>query len=212
MEEYVYYLDRSLEDLKYFDLEWNECIEKWKDIPWFEKLYQISDCWRVKSLWRNKNNGNWSFYKDVSILKPSICEKWYVKIVITKNNKLYNFFVHKLVLNNFLENPLNKDQTNHKDWNKKRNIYWNLEPNTNSENQKHRHRELWHTSHFKWKFWILSASAKPVNQYDLDWNFIRSWDSISDAGRWLWINVWHVPSCCKWKKKQSLGFIWKYKN
>ena len=52
---------------------------------------------------------------------------------------------------------------------------------------------------------------KPVEQYDLLGNFIKKWESISDANRELNINNGHISAVCKGKRNITGGFIWKYK-
>ena len=37
----------------------------------------------------------------------------------------------------------------------------------------------------KWNFWKLHYWSKKVNQYDLNWNFIKLWHSIVDIEREL---------------------------
>ena len=56
---------------------------------------------------------------------------------------------------------------------------------------------------------------KPVDQYDLDGNFIQSFSSITEASEKLKINnrnTAHIAECCKGKIKFAYGFLWKYKN
>jgi hypothetical protein len=53
-------------------------------------------------------------------------------------------------------------------------------------------------------------NKKQVNQYDLNNNFIKSWDSITQAEKTL--NIHHISSVCSGKRNYAGGFIWKYKN
>jgi group I intron endonuclease len=52
----------------------------------------------------------------------------------------------------------------------------------------------------------------PVSQYDMNGNFIKTWDAISDAQRTLNIDVSHISKCCRNKLKSAGGFTWKYAN
>lgn len=116
-------------------------IEKeiWKDIVRYENYYQISNYGKVKSLermsincWRQKrllremilaNNINTKGYCYVSLHKPKVNRK--------------KFLVHRLVGIHFIDNPNNKPQINHIDYNKVNNYYKNLEWVTNKENGLH---------------------------------------------------------------------------
>ena len=51
---------------------------------------------------------------------------------------------------------------------------------------------------------------KPVNQYDLDGNFIKSWDSTLDAGLFLNKNHKSIISAASGKSNISYGFRWAY--
>ena len=52
---------------------------------------------------------------------------------------------------------------------------------------------------------------KPVNQYDLEGNFIKQWDGAVDAAKSLCKKAgFDITNCCKGKKKTTYKFIWKY--
>lgn len=52
----------------------------------------------------------------------------------------------------------------------------------------------------------------PILQYDLDGNFIREWESLTEASKCLNIFKTNISSNIRGKTKQSCGFVWKYKN
>lgn len=52
--------------------------------------------------------------------------------------------------------------------------------------------------------------SKKVNQYDLNMNLIKTWDSIADAQNTLGIS--HISDCCKGKRKIAGNFLWRYKD
>lgn len=53
---------------------------------------------------------------------------------------------------------------------------------------------------------------KPVLQYDLHGNYIREWDAVSDAEKYLEVNNnTNISACCLGKQKTAWGFIWVYK-
>lgn len=52
--------------------------------------------------------------------------------------------------------------------------------------------------------------AKKVDQFDLQGNFIKSWNCIISAKTEL--NIFHIDQVCLGKRKSAGGYIWKYKN
>jgi len=60
--------------------------------------------------------------------------------------------------------------------------------------------------------WVAKAEKckKPINQYDLEGNFIKRWDSITDAAIKLNAQIASIGKCCKGKGKTANKSIWKY--
>lgn len=68
---------------------------------------------------------------------------------------------------------------------------------------------------YKWSFNInlkekerYIPKYKKVNQYDLQGNFIKRWESSGQAKRETKTN--NVNACCRGLQKQAGGYIWKY--
>ena len=91
-------------------------MEIWKDIKGYERLYQVSNLGRVKSL--NKFKGR--------ILKP-IIQNGYAYVDLSKHCEHHRMILHRLVAETFIENPLHLPEVNHKDENKLNNCADNLE-------------------------------------------------------------------------------------
>lgn len=181
--------------------------EIWKDIPWYEWLYQVSNLGNIYS-----NPKKWSWWHKWKILKPYINDLYFSVVLSTKNRVL----IHRLVAQSFIPNPENKPQVNHINWTKTDNRAENLEWCTISENWIHSYRVLWNNVWFKknhymkWRLWKLNVSSKKINQYDLQWNFINTWWWAWEINRLLWIDKNCISKCCLWKLKTSWWFIWKY--
>lgn len=62
------------------------------------------------------------------------------------------------------------------------------------------------------KHGVNHPTAKKVVQYDLQGNFIKIWDCISDVQRELGIRQSTISCCCKGRPgyKTAGGFVWRY--
>ena len=184
------------------NLEW----EIWKDIPGYEGIYRICNIGnKVESYWTKMR---WR------ILKP-IENYWYLHVDLCKHWKIRRCRIHRLKAITFMKNPFNLPQINHKDWNKKNNELSNLEWVSGKENIIHAFKNGFMKNNYftkmnpnRWKFWKQSPVAKPVIQYSMSWEFIKKFDSISDAEREVW--AMHITSVCKWRYESSWWYKWKY--
>ena len=182
--------------------------EVFRDVLGYEGLYQVSNYGRVKSLER-KN----IFYCGLrkkhlerptkeKILNYNKSNRGYLQVCLTKDGKPKTYTVHRLVAKAFLPNLKNKKQVNHIDGNKENNNIDNLEWVTSSENNKHAFITGLNKPH----------NMRKVNQYDLQGNFIKQWNSIIDFLKENNLNLKNsnITTCCKGKRKNAYGFIWKY--
>ena len=100
-------------------------IEEWRPIEGYEGLYEVSSYGRVRSLDRFivDSLGHKRFYKG-KVLSPIKDKNGYLSVKLQEGNK-HN--IHRLVAQEFIENPDNLPQVNHKDENKSNNRVDNLE-------------------------------------------------------------------------------------
>ena len=92
--------------------------EQWKDIEGYDGAYQVSDLGRVRS----KKYGDWR------VMRPGKDMKGYLRIGLSKENKVKCFSVHRLVAQAFIPNDdETKTQINHKNEIKSENRVSNLE-------------------------------------------------------------------------------------
>ena len=56
----------------------------------------------------------------------------------------------------------------------------------------------------------MSKGKKPVNQYDLDGNFIKRWDSGKDIQESIGIDKRQISAACHGQKKVIRGFVWRF--
>lgn len=116
-------------------------IRCWKDIKDYDGKYKISNYGEVVSLPRFKNNHNKLQEVPMKKITPYINNKnGYVYVYLCNNGKYKNIRLHRLVANNFIENPNNYNQVNHIDGNKLNNRVDNLEWCSSSYNIKDMYR------------------------------------------------------------------------
>ena len=170
--------------------------EIWKDVIWYEWLYQISNKWNLCRWWKK--------------LKKSKCSNWYLFYTLCSKSIRKMLLIHRLVAIHFIDNTESKPQVNHIDGDSENNDVENLEWVTPSENMIHSYKILKRCWVNKWRFWKNHHRSRKINQLDLEWNIINSWDSIRDVKRTLWINDWNISDCCRWVRKWCWGFKWEY--
>jgi hypothetical protein len=176
--------------------------ETYKDVPEYEGLYRVSDQGNVYSIVSER------------ILKPWVHTYGYHRVNLYKNWVRKYYSVHRLVALTFISNPESKEQVNHIDWVKTNNSLSNLEWCTNRENAIHSMDVLgnWvgekHSSYGK--FLGDHNSARGVIQYDLEWNEIERYSSITGARLATWVNGNNIWSACRGKLKSAGWFRWKY--
>ncbi|PCI27771.1 hypothetical protein COB55_05180 [Candidatus Wolfebacteria bacterium] len=56
-----------------------------------------------------------------------------------------------------------------------------------------------------------NIQKKSINQYDMEGNFIKEWESIKEAGDSLRVTPENIGKVCNGSNKTAAGYIWKYK-
>lgn len=164
--------------------------EIYKDIVGYEGKYQVSNFGNIKSL-------NYNHTGIEKVLKPQN-KKGYLSVCLGSNQAQKQ--VHRLVAEAFLDNPNNLPYVNHKDENKYNNCVDNLEWCDAEYNSNYG------TSSVR----IAKNESKPINQYDLQGNFIKAWNSGTEIARVLKISGGNICNCCRGKQKTAYGYKWRY--
>lgn len=190
-------------DIYFIDIKTKELID-------YRGLYQISNQGRVKSL--KYNHGN----KEKE-LKQKIDKDGYKECCLMKDDKRRYFRVHRLVAYMFIENPTNKYFIDHintiKDDNRADNLRWvTMKENQNNELTNNKRKESLkgernpnYNKHGK-----DNKNSIPVIQCDKDGNFIKRWDSISDASKSLKLHTTDISKVCRGISKTCGKCIWFY--
>lgn len=165
--------------------------EIWKEIKGTNGNYQVSNLGNIRSIPRNRTKGG--------ILKPLRCDRNnYDLVSIYINGVKKRCFIHKLVAQAFIPNPLNKPQVNHKNGNKQDNRVSNLEWVTCQENIEHSYRHRLH----KTKQVIQSETGCIVKVYR------NSLFASKETG----INQSSIWYCLNGRQKAAGGYEWCYVN
>ncbi len=128
---------------------------------------------------------------------PRINEGGYHFVKLTKDYKACNLSLHRLVAAAYISEPPNdKSIVNHKDNNPYNNHYENLEWTTKKGNSQHA---------------VDNGLCKKckVSQYYLDGEFIKTFDSYSEASEAIGINLSAIRRAALGQQKTSGGFKWK---
>ena len=190
--------------------------EIWKDIRGYEGLYQVSNLGKIKSLNRvirmkHKSGQIMSVRKHGRLVTATDNGSGYLIVGLSKNNKRVNYYVHRLVAAAFISNSQQKTQVNHIDGNKHNNTIANLEWVTPHENQVHSSKILKTQYNITGLIKNREKQKKSVSAFDKNGNLVASFNSVSDAARYMKVTPSCISGCCKGVYKTIKGYIWVYK-
>lgn len=145
---------------------------------------------------------NWEIY--------SYTKKWWFnkRIPVYDKYKLYNviwiwgkkMLWHRVILMNYIEQPKDKPDCNHINWNKLDNRLKNLERCTKSHNMLEAQR-LW-----------LKPTTK-LYQFTKSWEFVKMWNSINEAAKEYGAGIFNTVrhGIRPWNQKRhktAKWFVW----
>lgn len=163
--------------------------EIWRDVKGYEGLYAVSDIGRVKSLNYRCTGREW-------FLSQGIAKIGYPVVVLCKDKIQKMHYVHRLVAEAFLNNPLNKPEVNHIDGNKENNTVGNLEWVTYSENQRHACKTGLADIESGWKA-SVEKSRLAVAKVDQNGNIIKRYPSTAQAAKDNHISHTTILNCAR---------------
>lgn len=168
-------------------------MEKWKDIPGYEGIYEVSDKGKVRSK-KGKTTYTERSGKRVwksRILKEKDPKGRDVRVSLWKDGKPRSFLVHRLVAMAFIPNPENKPCINHKDGDPRNNHVGNLEWVTYKENQNHAKRNG------------LDGSSKPIWLEHKETGMKSKFYSMADASKFIGRNHGYISSLLRKGKEET---------
>lgn len=184
-------------------------MEVWKEIYGYKGIYFISNKGRVKSIDRRIPNTNGVGTRIIKgcILKTSFNNKGYEIITLNKEGKKKTCLIHRLVAINFIPNPNNYTDVNHKDENKSNNKVENLEWVTHKYNMNYGDRSIKASEKLK-NTRTLSKNGKARKVINIDTG--KVFNTILEASWYYKINASGISQCCRGKSSNCGGFKWKY--
>lgn len=174
--------------------------EIWKNIKDFEGYYQVSNKGRIRSVERVEELGEAAIMKSrlrrEKIMTPADKGNGYLFVRLCNNGSQKNYYVHRLVAEAFLPNPLNHPQINHKDENRKNNNVDNLE---------------WCTCEYNLNYGTHNAKiSRKVAQLTMEGDLVAMFNSTREAEKITGVNSGSISRCCNGKYEHSHGYKWKF--
>jgi len=159
--------------------------EKWKEIEEFPN-YKISNTGKVYSI-------------NIDKIKGTRFKNGYELVRLSKNDKIYERFVARLVAIAFIPNPENKKEVNHIDEIKSNNMVTNLEWSTPKENVNHGTRNTR----------VRKKIGYPVVQKTMEGEIIKIYESINQTQQ-FGFSFSQVAKVCRGLYTHHKNFKWEY--
>lgn len=150
-------------------------MERWKDIPGYEKIYEVSTKGRVRTA-KGKTTKSALHGERVwrqRIMKLKTDKKGYKRVMLYKNKSPKQFLVHRLVAMTFIQKEDGKGYINHLDGNPSNNYLENLEWCDHKENLIHAYDNR------------MNKNPDPIILYNTVTKEIKYFRSKAEASRYL---------------------------
>lgn len=182
--------------------------ERWKPIEELKCTYLISTYARVKSLPKPERHNQ---FMQERIMKIHVNRDGYQTLHVKLGDIEFRETLHRLVAKAFIPNPnnypfvLHKKATSDGGTNYVDNLYWG----TQLDNMRDRKRENKYIITEEVRQKVSNHHSIPINQYDLDGNFIKTWKSATEVKNVLGYDDSIIRKCCKGKYKTMYNYQWK---
>lgn len=185
-------------------------MEKWRDIPGFEGIYQASTEGRIKSVDRYITHKNGKvFFKKGKIL--TFLKRSDGRLMVNLGDKNRNVKVHQLITSTFPDicgEPFPDSEIDHIDGNPANNSPYNLrfvdhKTNMNNPATVEKLKKVIHPQNRK-------DLSKPVEQYTLNGVLIAVYPSSQEVERQTGFKQGNISTGIKYGRIRY-GYIWKYK-
>lgn len=194
-------------------------IEEWRPVVGFEGLYEVSSLGRIKTLSKTVVRKGVCYNFKEKILKPQSYGNGYLKIGLHNNGHTKFLFVHRIVAQAFIPNPENKPCIDHintiRNDNRVENLKW-CTPKENRNNPITYQKTLDSLKGIDrvnvnkgMQLRDKQNASKRVYQYDLNGNYIKSFDSVMEAARELGVKTKCISTECT-SSHYAYGYLWYY--
>lgn len=173
-------------------------MEEWRKVHSFPN-YSISDEGRLRN-------------DDTNHIRKNKTDKYgYEYVNLKQGGRTHSKFIHRLVAEEFIDNPDRKPQVNHKDGNKKNNRVDNLEYVTASENMQHAYRTGLNKYTFRQpmlghKNPHPGYGKKPVRCVDTGEEF----ESLTKCANEMDLNVKHIGDVIHGRRRTHKGHKFEF--
>lgn len=179
--------------------------EEWRDVVGYEGLYKVSSFGRVIRLSYQSKNGTCVFTHAPSLLKGWNHYGYHYMKLVDHNGKYKSMFVHRIVANSFIPNPMNYKEIDHINCDRKDNRVSNLRWCNRSLNMLNPFTRIKNSVNKKG---IKTWNTRPVVMLK-DGVLITKYDSACSTAKDGFIQT-HVSRCCRGIAKQHKGYQWMY--
>lgn len=187
-------------------MEEKQKYEKWRSIPDYEGIYEVSSWGRVRSLDRIYSRiiyGKTIMQSSKGrMLKQITNIGGYLYVNLCKADGRKRVFVHRLVASAFIHNADNLPIINHKDRNPQNNRVENLEWCS------YRYNTIYKDAHILGKVKLRKA----VEQLTLNGEHVASFVSAREAERKTGFHQSRISGCCRGETLTAYGYKWRYSN
>lgn len=167
-------------------------VEIWRTIQDYP-LYEVSNLGRIRS-------NNLRRHSLPLIMHPYPDKDGHMKVRLSKDGEVHNFFVHRLVATAFIPNPDNRPVVNHKDENPANNHVENLEWCTERENTIYKQMPVRRAKKLR----------RAIVQMDSGGKVLRIWESRAAIEAETGFKGSNITRVCQGTRKQAHGFKWRY--
>lgn len=186
--------------------------EVWLPVVGYEGWYEVSSFGNIRSLDRviKYSNGRKIFTKGV-IMKQATLKLGYLRVQLSKNNKISHASVHRIVAIAFIPNPNHYEQVNHLERDRTDNRVWKLEWCNSSMNQRHSYSfgDRKKSRAMKGVYGDKHPVSVPVIQLTMEGKEVAKHVSLEAAILATCAKKSNISHCLKGRRKSAGGFKWK---